>query len=178
MKKLLVTLLACAAVPQLHAADTAGLQISLMPDLALQDQGTPIHGLTLNIICGLNPQQGLTFGLWNSMSDESAGFSWGLVNYADTYTGVHWGLLNLTQKDFSGWQDGVINYTARDFTGLQSGVINVAGHCTGLQFGVFNYSDKLTGLQIGALNITAQNHWFNHLPNQFAACFPIVNWSF
>ena len=178
MKKLFSLVLIAAGVSVAQAGDTAGLQISLIPDVAIQDTSTTIHGLTIDLICGQNQQIGITLGLYNLMTDESEGFCWGAVNYADTYTGVNWGLVNLTQQKFFGWQDGLINYAAVEFTGLQSGVINVAGHARGLQFGVFNYTDKLDGLQIGVLNIATDNRWFNRFPNQFGAAVPFVNWSF
>ena len=180
MKKLFcpVLLLAALGAVSVQAADVAGLQISLIPDVALEDTATVIHGLTIDLLCGENQQIGITLGGYHLMTDESEGFAWGVVNYADSYTGVNWGLVNLTQHKFSGWQDGLINYAGVEFTGLQSGIINIAGHSRGLQWGVFNYADTLDGLQIGVLNIATDNRWFNRVPNQFGAAVPFVNWSF
>lgn len=170
-------MLMVAAVSKLPAGE-AGLQIALVPELAIQPAGTAIHGLTLNLFCGQNPDQGITLGFYNIISAESAGFSWGAVNYGDSYRGVQIGLVNLTQENFCGWQDGLINYTGKAFHGFQSGVVNVAGHCRGLQFGVFNYAEKLDGVQIGVLSIAAETPWFNQFPRQFAPAIPFVNWSF
>jgi hypothetical protein len=182
MKKLFSLVLIVAAAAKLQAGEAgageAGFQIAILPELAIQPADTTIHGLTLNFLCGENPEQGITLGFYNIMTGESAGFTWGAVNCADSYRGVNIGLLNLTQENFSGWQDGLINYTGKQFCGFQSGVINVAGHFRGLQFGVFNYAEKLTGVQIGVLSIAAENRWFNQFPREFAPAIPFVNWSF
>lgn len=177
MKRLFSLVVLVAAGSRLQAGD-AGFQLSLVPGAAIEPTGTTIHGLTLNLICGQNPDQGITLGFYNLISDESAGFSWGAVNYGDSYRGAQIGLVNLTQKNFCGWQDGLINYTAKEFSGFQSGVINVAGHCRGLQFGVFNYAEKLNGVQIGVFNIAADTRWFNQFPREVAPAIPLVNWSF
>lgn len=177
MKKLLSIALILAAMTKMQAGD-AGLQISLIPSIALERPDATIHGLSLNLLCGQNRQQGLTFGFYNIITGDSSGFAYGAINYSDSYTGVQWGILNLTQNKFTGWQFGGVNYAGMEFKGLQSGIINIADHCTGLQLGVFNYTDSLKGLQIGALNIASQNPWFSNVPNQFAPVWPVVNWSF
>ena len=177
MKKILSLIVITGAAWNLRAQE-AGLQISLLPECALQDTDVKIHGVTWNIICGQNPQEGVTLGFYNIISDNSRGFSWGAINHSDIYTGVHWGILNWTDEKFTGWQSGFINYTGREFTGFQWGAINVTEHCRGFQFGFFNYAHKLNGLQIGAMNIVAENRWFTAVPHQFAAAWPIVNWSF
>ena len=178
MKKILSLIVIAAAAWRVQAQE-AGFQIALLPEFAIQDQDTLIHGATWNIICGENPQEGVTLGFYNIITGDSRGFSWGAVNYSsDTYTGVHWGLLNWTDEKFTGWQSGLINYTGSQFTGFQWGAINVAHSCRGFQLGVFNYAHKLNGLQIGALNIVAENHWFTAVPRQWTAAWPVVNWSF
>ncbi len=177
MKKLFSVALLLTAMTKMQAGD-AGLQLSLIPSIALEGSETTIHGLTLNLLCGENPQQGVTLGFYNIITGDSAGFTFGTVNYSATYTGVQWGLLNLTKNNFTGWQFGGINYAGTEFKGLQSGIINVADHCTGLQLGVVNSTDSLKGLQIGALNITTQNRWFSGAARQLAPVWPVVNWSF
>jgi hypothetical protein len=48
---------------------------------------------------------------------------------------------------------GVVNYAER-FKGLQFGVLNVAGdYGNGLQLGVFNCAKSYSGVQFGVLNI-------------------------
>ena len=67
----------------------------------------------------------------------------------------------------------------RHFTGLQYGVVNLSKAQTkGLQLGLVNYAAKLDGLQIGLVNIAADNPAFKDLPDKLSPGFPIVNWSF
>src|ERR1700748_554085 len=84
------------------------IQLSLTPDIALQPRTTEIDGLSLNI-WGENPQRGLTLGFVNGSTGDSAGFSWGLVNYDESYHGVQWGLVNYSRESFIGWQRGLVN---------------------------------------------------------------------
>lgn len=177
MKNFLKLAAVLATAASLQAGD-AGLQISLIPDIALQPTTATIHGLSLNLLCGENEQHGVTLGVVNLMTGNSSGFSWGLVNKSDSYTGFHLGVLNVCSENFCGWQDGGFNYTGREFRGFQSGIINYAGDCKGLQLGLVNCTEKLHGLQAGVLNISTQNRWFTEFPNELAAAFPIVNWSF
>jgi len=158
-------------------AKEAGLQLSLIPLTALHSTETTIIGLSLNI-WGQNPQHGVALGIVNGSTGESSGFSLGaLLNYADAYTGVHWGTINVSKSRFNGWQLGVFNYTGGEGKGLQSGAINIARDFNGLQLGAINYTDRLHGLQIGAINIVTKNPWFSD-PNHCAPLFPVVNWSF
>jgi hypothetical protein len=76
-------------------ADAPFFQLSLTPDIALQPRSTEIDGISLNI-WGESPQRGLTLGFVNGSTGESSGFSWGLVNYDETYHGVQWGLVNIS----------------------------------------------------------------------------------
>jgi hypothetical protein len=177
MKKILSLIVIVGAAWRMEAQQ-AGFQIALLPECALHDSETLIHGVTWNIICGENPQEGVTLGFYNIITGDSRGFSWGAINHSDAYTGVHWGIVNWNDETFKGWQSGLINYTGTKFTGFQWGALNVAKECRGFQLGVFNYAHRLNGLQIGALNIVAENHWFTAVPRQFAAAWPIVNWSF
>lgn len=161
--------------------------LSLTPDIAIYDQSTTIHGLTLSI-WGENQQTSLALGLVNGSNGGSAGLSLGFLNYAENYTGLQWGLVNYTSKDFSGWQGGffcgvvgsIVNYTGGDMMGLQTGVVNYAGNLTGLQVGLINYAEKMdAGIQIGLINIIPQNtHWFTELPKELAPGMIIVNWRF
>jgi len=152
-------------------------QASLTPDIAIHSKSTQINGLTLSI-WGENPQRALALGLVNGSTGDSGGLSWGIVNYADAYTGVAWGCINVSRQSFFGWQGGVVNYSEGTFTGLQSGWINVAQEFRGLQLGLFNYAESLRGVQIGFVNVALNNPWFTEFPNKLATGFPIVNWSF
>ncbi len=176
MKKLLIiaTLVAGAADMK---ADESVFQASLTPDIAIHSKTTQINGLALSI-WGENPQQALSLGFVNGSTGNSLGLSWGLVNYADNYTGVAWGAVNISRQSFSGWQDGLVNFSQGSFTGFQSGWINVAQEYHGLQLGLVNYAESLRGVQIGFINIARNNPWFTEFPDKLATGFPFMNWSF
>jgi len=161
-------------------------QASLTPDIAIYDRNVPISGLTLSI-WGENPQTGLAVGLVNGSTGQSAGLSVGFVNYAESYKGLQWGLVNYTKQDFSGWQGGpffgllvsAVNYTGGTMTGFQCGVVNYAGKMTGLQLGLVNYAASVdSGVQIGLVNLIPENRWFSGLPDELAPCMVFVNWRF
>lgn len=177
-----------AMATQLKAADAAEatttdsgdafLQLSLTPDIALQSKDTTIRGVSLNI-WGNNPQHSFTLGFINGSTGESSGFSVGLVNYSESYTGVQWSFFNYCTGDFKGWQDGAVNYCGGSFTGFQSGWLNYSKEFKGLQLGLVNYAETLDkGVQIGFVNIAMNNGWFDEFPDKLAKVFPFVNWSF
>jgi len=176
MKKLLLLPLALVVTTGLKA-DGVAFQASLTPDIAIHPRTTEIDGLSLNI-WGENPQHSLNLGFVNGSTGDSSGFSWGLVNYADTYTGVAWAWINYSKVKFTGWQDGLINVSQGNFIGLQSGWINVAEEFHGLQLGLVNYSENLNGVQVGFVNVARNNPWFTEFPDKLATGFPFVNWSF
>jgi len=157
--------------------DKAAIQLSLTPDIALYPRTTTIDGLSLNI-WGENEQHGVAFGLVNGSVGRSGGFSWGLVNYDDAYTGVQWGLVNVSNEEFVGWQRAVVNVDHGTFTGYQDGLVNVSEEVNGFQLGLVNYAQQLRGLQIGLVNVAMNNPWFDEFPDKLAPAFPIVNWSF
>jgi len=181
MKKIL--LLACIGIMMMAAsgqamAESKPIQLSLTPDIAVFGRHTEIKGLALSI-WGENPQKALAIGFVNGSTGSSAGFSLGLVNYADSYTGVQWALANYTKGSFVGWQSSIVSYTEGAFTGLQSGFFNYAGNLTGLQLGFVNYAAKVTkGVQIGLVNLMPQNRWFTGFPKELAPGMVIVNWRF
>jgi hypothetical protein len=162
MKKLFIL---CALVVSAVAvkADEPFFQASLTPDIAIYDKGTRISGICLSI-WGENPQSAFALGFVNGSSGDSKGFSWGLVNYADNYTGVHWSIVNVAKGTFIGWQSGAVNY-AKEFHGLQLGFVNVS-------------ENLRNGVQIGFANIALNNPWFTDFPDKLATGFPFVNWSF
>ena len=159
-------------------AEDANFQLSLTPNIAIQPETTTIRAVSLGI-WSQNPQSSLTLGIVNGSTDSSSGFSlaWG-VNYAESYTGVQWALVNYSTGDFKGWQAAVVNYSGESFIGLQSGGLNIAQDMEGVQFGFVNYTEKLHGLQVGLVNIAMDNPWFEEFPNKLAKGFPFVNWSF
>lgn len=186
MKKLL-TCLATIMVSVGALAGTRPFNLSLTPDVAVYDRSDTIQGLTLSI-WGENQQTSLAVGLANGSVGESAGLTIGILNYAESYKGLQWGLVNYTTKDFAGWQGGplfgllvsAVNYTGGDMKGLQAGLVNYAGRLTGLQVGFVNYAERTdAGLQIGIVNIIRENTvWFTDLPDQLAPAMIVVNWRF
>jgi hypothetical protein len=177
MKKILVMSVFVAGALAARADDPAAFQLSLTPSAAIQPSSTQINGLSLNI-WGENPQSGVAFGFINGSTGESKGFSWGLYNYDESYTGVQWGLANYSEKSFVGWQDGLVNLDEGYSKGFIVGLVNYSDEMHGLQVGVFNYADDLNGVQIGLLNVANDNDWFTDFPNQLAKGFVLVNWSF
>jgi hypothetical protein len=176
MKALLNTALILFCITLANAQDR-GFQLALTPELQWHSTDKVIHGLTLNFV-GQNEQHGLTFGVGNIMTGESTGFSLGLVNSVESYRGAQLGVVNAASENYTGFMLGVVNTVGDSFTGMQLGCVNYARNAHGFQLGVINYADDLRGLQIGAINFVAKNAWFGELPNRFAPCFPIVNWSF
>ncbi len=175
MKKLIIIPVLIASAAGLRADEF--FQASLTPDIAIHAKTTEIRGLSLNI-WGENPQQSLHLGFVNGSTGDSGGLSWGLVNYADSFTGVAWGVVNLSNGKFVGWQNGPVNFSQDTFVGLQSGWINVAQKMHGLQLGFVNYAEDLRGVQLGFVNVALNNPWFTEFPNKLATGFPILNWSF
>lgn len=156
---------------------TEAIQLSLTPDIALFPRDTTVRGVSLNI-WGENQQYSLTLGFVNGSVGDSAGFSWGLVNYDESYHGVQWGLVNVSKNEFVGWQRGIVNFDQGTFVGFQDGFLNIADEARGFQLGLVNYAQQLRGLQIGLVNVAMNNPWFNEFPDKLATGFPIVNWSF
>ena len=185
MKKILAVL-SVALVATVSVAGGKPFQASLTPDIAIYNRSEPITGLTLSI-WGENPQTGLALGIVNGSTGQSAGLSVGIVNYADNYKGLQWGVVNYTKQDFSGWQGGpffgllvsAMNYTGGTMTGFQCGVVNYAGKLSGLQLGLVNYAVTVdAGVQIGAVNIMPENRWFTGLPGELAPGMIFLNWHF
>jgi hypothetical protein len=186
MKKHLACL-AAILVSTVAMAGTKPFNLSLTPDIAVYDRSETIEGLTLSI-WGENQQTSLALGIANGSVGDSAGLSLGILNYAENYRGLQWGLVNHTSGNTSGWQGGfffglvgsVVNYTGGTMEGFQAGAVNYAGRLTGLQLGVVNYAETTdAGLQIGIINIIRKNTtWFTNLPEELAPAMILVNWRF
>jgi len=157
-------------------ADTP-IQLSLTPDIAWYPRDTMVRGFALNI-WGENPQLSMNIGFINGSTGDSGGFSIGLVNYAASYTGVQFGVVNVSTESFVGWQHAYVNIAQGTCNGFQWGLVNYAGAMRGFQLGFVNYAEKLNGLQIGAINMAMNNPWFDQFPDKLATGFPILNWSF
>lgn len=162
MKKLVIAVLICLVASSAYA-ESKPFQLSLVPDVAIHSKDTHIKGVTLNI-WGQNPQSAFALGFVNGSTGDSKGFSWGLVNYAESYTGV---------------EVGLVNYATGNFTGVQSGFFNYAVKLKGLQLGTINYAKTAeSGVQFGLINIISQNQWFTGFPNELAKGMVFVNWRF
>lgn len=185
MKKILV-LLSLALVAVGASAEPKAFQLSLTPGIAIHDRTEKIEGFTLGI-WSENPQAAFALGIVNGSTGDSAGLSVGILNYADSYRGLQWGLVNYTKGDLLGWQGGfclglvgsVVNYTGGTMKGFQCGVVNYAYSLNGFQLGLVNYAEVATsGVQIGVVNIMPQNRWFAGLPDELAPAMILVNWHF
>jgi len=140
-------------------AQNKPVQLSLFNPIQLFDENTSITGLRINLIYGKNA--------------SVTGIDWGLVNHTTSGVskGVQFGLVGITEADFTGWQDNGVNITNGKFEGLQWGLVNYAGTVSGVQIGLVNYAANMTkGLQIGLVNIIKQGGQF--------PVFPIINWAF
>src|ERR1700744_2519468 len=104
MKKILVVsaLMACALAVR---ADESAFQASLTPDVAFKDRSTTINGFAINL-WGENEQHSFNLGIVNGSVGDSVGCSISLVNYAETYTGAQFGVVNYSSKGFIGFQGG------------------------------------------------------------------------
>jgi len=165
MKKAIIASIAVAAA---SGAFAAGFQLSLIPDIAIQDRDTEIKGVSIGL-WNENPGSQWQIGVVNGMTGESAGVQgpifYTLYNYAEDFTGLQWGL---------------VNYVSEELTGVQWGAVNVAKKVDGgFQWGVVNYAESAHNLfQLGLVNIISDNEWFSDFPSDLAQGFVIVNWTF
>lgn len=182
MKKLMLTALACSMAAGV-LAETAGFQLSLVPDIALQDRTTEIKGVSLGV-WNENPGAQWQLGFVNGATGDSAGLQWfvflpTIFNYAENYTGAQLGLVNYASGEFVGLQWGAVNY-ANALTGVQLGFANIGMEVDGaFQWGFVNYAETANNLfQLGLVNIIADNQWFGDFPQDLAQGMIFVNWSF
>ena len=165
MKTFMAVLLTCVLAAGAIAEEA--FQLSLTPDIALQDRGTSIKGVSVGL-WNENPGTQWQIGIVNGSTGDSSGLQWGaflptILNYAENFTGA---------------QLGLVNYASGNFKGLQWGAVNYAGQLNGLQLGFVNYAETAdTGIQIGFLNIIKQNEqWFSNFPDEVAPGMIFVNW--
>ena len=201
MKKLIIAVFSCiiainvmaktdakakAAPKTAPKPKTAGFQLSLVPEIAIQDRDTVINGVSIGV-WNENPSSKFNwqFGFVNGTSGTSTGVQWFVLlptfyNYAENFTGAQIGWVNYTSDDFVGLQWGVVNITGGDFVGAQLGPVNIVkGSATGFQGGIVNYADSGENLfQLGLVNIIKDNEWFSDFPSDLSRGMVIVNWSF
>jgi hypothetical protein len=139
-------------------AQTRPIQLALVAPIQIFPERYSITGIRLNLLYGSNV--------------SVTGLDVGLVNRTTTgkFKGLQYGLVGLSDSDFAGWQDCAVNVTSKNFEGFQLGWVNYADYMSGFQLGVVNYAKRAKGLQIGLVNIIRQGGQF--------PVFPIVNWSF
>lgn len=173
-----LTLISIFTLSQVAQA-ASSFQVSLVPDVALVEQGALVEGLALNV-WGDNQVRGIDLGFINQQSGNSMGFTWSILGgTVENYEGVIFGgIFTHSTGEVVGWQAAMINVSSGSIRGLQSGWVNIAQDVTGVQFGLINYTKRLNGVQIGFANIVETNPWFTELPTKLAKGFPIVNWSF
>lgn len=183
MKKLMIAALVCAAAAGVMAeAKSAGFQLSLTPDIAIQDRDAEITGVSIGVWNeNPSPKFQWQFGFVNGSTGDSVGVKWfvflpTIYNYAENFTGLSWGLVNYASGDFVGAQFGAVNI-ANNFKGFQWGLVNVCQELSGLQLAFVNYAKHSTsGVQIGLANIIAENEWFSD--GDLAPGMIFVNWGF
>lgn len=184
MKKLMIVALVAATAVGAYAEETAGFQLSLTPDIAIQDRDTAIKGVSLGV-WNENPGTQWQLGFVNGATGDSSGLQWFLFlptffNYAENYTGAQVGFVNWTSEEFVGVQLGFVS-GAGDLTGLQWSGVNYAKNTTsGVQLGIVNYTETVSewAFQLGLVNIIADNEWFKDFPSDLAKGMVFVNWSF
>lgn len=186
MKKLMIVALGCVICSGVYAK-SAGFQLSLVPDIAIQDRDTEINGVSIGVWNeNPSPKFQWQFGFVNGATGDSVGVQWFIFlptvfNYAENYTGFQNGWVNYTSGDFTGLQWGWIGNYAGNLTGVQlCSVVNVAKAVNGgFQGGLVNYAETAHNLfQLGLVNIVADNAWFKDFPQDLAQGMVIVNWSF
>ncbi len=139
-------------------AQSKSISLGLVTPVQIVPKEEGVAGFRLSLIYGQNT--------------NVTGLDLGLINHttSGTSTGIQWGLVNLNDANFVGWQGSWVNLLRGRGEGLQSGLYNQSSHMSGLQIGIVNNSETLHGLQIGILNIINKGG--------FLPIFPIVNWSF
>lgn len=165
MKRIFLILLCCFFATSAFAKSSS-LQLSLVPDVALEPRTTFINGASIGI-WSENPQTAFTLGIVNGSTGDSSGLTLGLLgNYAENYRGVQLAWL--------------ANYASGTLSGVQWSAFNYAGRLNGLQIGFLNYSEASDqGVQIGLINIMNDTQqWFSNLPNEVAPAMVFVNWRF
>lgn len=182
MKKLVAVVLGCFVAAG-AMAETAGFQLSLVPDIAIQDRDTTIKGVSIGV-WNENPGSQWQLGFVNGSTGDSAGLQWFVFlptfyNYAENYTGAQLGLVNYASGDYTGLQWGAVNY-ANSLTGVQLGIANISKAVDGgFQWGLVNYAETANNLfQLGLVNVIADNPWFSNFPGELAQGFVIANWTF
>ena len=156
--RILVLFAAMVAIALPAVAAEKPVNLSIFTPISIAKESDSVTAFRFNLIYGKNTSVRVV--------------DLGLVNHTTTglSKGLGWGLVNLTDADFTGIQLGTVNVVGGSFEGFEWGFVNHAQNARGLQLGFVNYAQTLYGLQIGLINIIKQDG--------FMPFFPIVNWSF
>ncbi|MEI6438489.1 MAG: hypothetical protein WCO69_07055 [Candidatus Omnitrophota bacterium] len=194
MKKITV-LLACLAFMGVMVAFAPAAQaeefpfeVSLFHPLQLPNETFDVGIMRINLFYGVNETvHFIDLGVINKTRVDQGGFQFGLANMVDGYFhGWQVGALNIVGGDCRGLQEGVFNSVHGDFTGWQAGAVNITGgNYTGLQTGVWNeVGTKMSGFQIGVVNFAGRLGGFQigvlnfNKSKEPLGFFPIINASF
>jgi hypothetical protein len=145
--KILIICVIASTITSSAFAATKAFQASLAPGIAIHDRNQNIEGVTLSI-WGENPQTSLALGIINGTAGNSAGVSFGFVNYGEAYKGVQFGFIN-ADKELHGAQLGFLNISEGNKTGFQFGLLNI---------------------------IKTNKKWFSNFPNEIAPFMLFINW--
>lgn len=153
-------------------AQSKPIQLSLVTPIQIVPEDQAIGGFRFNLVYGRNAAMtGLDIGLVNHTRPGGVqGVQFGIVGLSDgDFTGWQANWVNITEAAMQGVQTGLFN-SEDSGEGLQWGVVNMADFHNGLQLSLVNYARTLKGVQIGIVNIIKEGGAF--------PVFPIVNWSF
>ena len=166
----LPALLAAVAVASVGCAGSkvsmTPVQFSVWPGAQVFTQDSPVRGMALNLIGGVQDDvAGLDIGLFNTVDKEFTGIGAGVVNLGHGHVrGIQVGLGSTADISLEGIQAGLANQVNGEAKGAQLGMANFAGKCTGVQIGVVNTVDSTNCLQLGLFNLN---------PKGFLPFFPI-----
>lgn len=168
-----ILLAALSALAPPLAAQGKPIQVAVFPPVQLVPENQAVRGIRIDLPYGRNTAvSGLDIGFVNHTTrGPSVGLEYGLVNLSDgDFSGWQASLVGITQGKLTGLQTGAVNSATRG-EGVQYGLVNISQNMHGLQLGLVNYAARMNkGVQIGLVNIIQQG---GVLP-----VLPIVNWSF
>lgn len=142
------------------------LQVSLWPGAQIFSQDSPVRGIALDLVGGVQDDvAGLDVGLLNTVDKELTGIGAGAINLGHGHVrGIQVGFGNTADTSLAGVQISIANQVDGAAKGAQLGVGNFAGKCVGVQIGVVNKVDSSKCLQLGLFNLN---------PSGFLPFFPI-----
>lgn len=104
--------------------ETTPIQIAIYEPYQLADSRKTVVGFRFNLFYGVNENvYGLDTGLINTVKNNSAGISLGLVNFTRKHSGAQLGIFNFSERVY-GFQIGVVNASQNPHN-IQIGVINI-----------------------------------------------------